>query len=402
MALTDTWLKANNGKARDKVQEVPDRDSMSVRISLKGKIVFQLRYRFAGKPHRLDIGTYPLMSLKEARNNVMRLRAMLDQGKNPKVEILVAKKKEVLSVTLSELLEEWYNSSCKQQKKNHVQIKRAFENHLTPKLGKFPVDRITIRDWLGVFESIAKNKPGAAKNLLSSTKQMIKWALKRDIITTNSIGDILPKEDLNISMIPSKRFLSENELATFFECLKYSRLTNKNKIFLELCLIYGCRNGELRKAKKSHFDLENKIWVVPPENHKTGYTSDKSLIRPIPKHAENLIIEAMHLSDSPLLFTGANNSKEMTNASSTALPLSIIKWVKKFKNEDMTHWSLHDLRRTARTNFSRLSDRKDIAEIMIGHSMPKIQETYDLYDYVKEQAEVYDLWIEKLNKIKNG
>ena len=49
MALTEVWLKANNGKARDKVEEIADRDSMSVRVSPKGKIVFQLRYRFAGK-----------------------------------------------------------------------------------------------------------------------------------------------------------------------------------------------------------------------------------------------------------------------------------------------------------------------------------------------------------------
>lgn len=64
MALTEVWLKANNGKARDKVEEIADRDSMSVRISPKGKIVFQLRYRFAGKAERLDLGTYPHMSPK--------------------------------------------------------------------------------------------------------------------------------------------------------------------------------------------------------------------------------------------------------------------------------------------------------------------------------------------------
>nr|WP_247792170.1 hypothetical protein [Acinetobacter baumannii] len=42
MALTEVWLKANNGKARDKVEEIADRDSMSVRVSPKGKIVLLL------------------------------------------------------------------------------------------------------------------------------------------------------------------------------------------------------------------------------------------------------------------------------------------------------------------------------------------------------------------------
>lgn len=49
MALSEAWLKANNGKEREAVEVVADRDSMSVRISPKGKIVFQLRYRFNNK-----------------------------------------------------------------------------------------------------------------------------------------------------------------------------------------------------------------------------------------------------------------------------------------------------------------------------------------------------------------
>ena len=86
MSLTELWLKANNGKAREKVEEVADRDSMSVRISPKGKIVFQLRYRFAGKADRLDLGTYPHLSLKDARIKAGEMRSLLDKGLNPKLE----------------------------------------------------------------------------------------------------------------------------------------------------------------------------------------------------------------------------------------------------------------------------------------------------------------------------
>ena len=34
--------------------------------------------------------------------------------------------------------------------------------------------------------------------------------------------------------------------------------------------MFGCRNGELRKAKKTDFDLKRKVWVVPVVNNKTG------------------------------------------------------------------------------------------------------------------------------------
>lgn len=81
MALSDLWLKPNNGKQRKKVEVVTDRDSLSVRISPKGKIVFQCRYRVNAQSKRMDIGAYPLLSLKDARIQVQSYKAELDQGK---------------------------------------------------------------------------------------------------------------------------------------------------------------------------------------------------------------------------------------------------------------------------------------------------------------------------------
>jgi len=103
MALSEAWLKANNGKERKAVEVVADRDSMSVRISPKGKIVFQLRYRFNNKQERIDLGTYPHMSLKDARLEATRLRGLLDQNKNPKLELLVEKEKNINPITLNEV-----------------------------------------------------------------------------------------------------------------------------------------------------------------------------------------------------------------------------------------------------------------------------------------------------------
>ena len=401
MALSEAWLKANNGKVRDAVEVVADRDSMSVRVSPKGKIVFQLRYRMKGKQERIDIGTYPHISLKDARIEATRLRGLLDQNKDPKLELKVEKEKNINPTTLNDVFNMWYAAYCAKNKKEHVAIKRMFENHLLPKLGELPIDRIDIVDWLSVFEELAGRIAGTAKNLLSNTKQMLKWAAKRKYVQTNVLADIYPKADLNIVSKPTKRVLTDEEIVVFFECLKWSRLTDKNKIFLELCLIYACRNGELRRAEKKHFDFIRKIWKVPPSNHKTGYKNDKTLIRPILPHMEVLIKEAMELSDGKYLFSNGKNAAEyLTDAASTQLPSSVIGWVKRFKKETMAHWSLHDLRRTARTNFSSFSKNRDIHEIMLGHVLPNNQEVYDLHSYVFEQTEVYEKWIEKLERLK--
>ena len=50
MAFSDTWLRANNGKERAALEERGDREGLGVRITPKGKITFQLRYRYQGRP----------------------------------------------------------------------------------------------------------------------------------------------------------------------------------------------------------------------------------------------------------------------------------------------------------------------------------------------------------------
>ena len=84
MALSEAWLKAQLGKDRIKIEEFADRDAMGVRITPKGKIVFQLRYRYNGKQCRLDLGSYPNLSLKNARQESDRLRSELEKGYDPK------------------------------------------------------------------------------------------------------------------------------------------------------------------------------------------------------------------------------------------------------------------------------------------------------------------------------
>jgi len=57
MALSDAWLKANSNKPREALGEFADRDGLGVRVTPKGKIVFQLRYRYDGKHSRVDLGS---------------------------------------------------------------------------------------------------------------------------------------------------------------------------------------------------------------------------------------------------------------------------------------------------------------------------------------------------------
>ena len=57
MPLTDTWLKRNLDRERSVQHVEADQDGLSVRVSPKGKLTFQMRCRKNEKHASLDLGT---------------------------------------------------------------------------------------------------------------------------------------------------------------------------------------------------------------------------------------------------------------------------------------------------------------------------------------------------------
>ncbi|OPF64402.1 site-specific integrase [Hydrogenophaga sp. H7] len=402
MALTDTWLKANDGKERAALAERGDREGLGVRITPKGKITFQMRYRYQGKPRRLDLGSYPLMSLKEARSEAQRLRARHEQGHDPQVVRLLEKQAIIKADSVEQLFRQWYDAYCQKNKKGHHDILRSFELHVFPVIGKLPAEQVSLHEWLNLLEKHATVRPGIAERILINAKQMLKWAVRRKLIATSALAGINAKEDLQIKKLPGSRTLSGDEINRLWRAVERSRMAAKNRLFLKLCLIYGCRNGELRQAEKTHFDFARGVWTVPAGNHKLGHATGKPLLRPITPEIGPLIKEAMALSDgSRYLFTNTGSDEAMGTSAPLALPYNVMQWLRRHEKFEMEHWSVHDLRRTARTNFSTLT-APHIAEIMLGHRMPGAWQVYDHHDYLQEQAEAYTAWFKRLQTLTAG
>lgn len=400
MSLTEAWLKANNNKEREKVEEVADRDGMSVRVSPKGKIVFQYRYRYNGKACRLDLGSYPLISLKQARTELLRYKAALEQGHDPRHVKQLELSSIQSSKTVQELFMLWYDDYCSKRKSSHQKIRRSFEIYVFPEVGNRLVENLGFNQWMELLEKITEKSPSIAARILLNSKHMLKWALKRDFIKANALVDISAGHDLNITKKVRERALSDEDIILSWTALKACRMSPKNKIFLTLLLFFGCRVGELRLAKKEHFDFDKMIWTVPPENHKMGRKTNKPLLRPILQEITPLLDDAFSLSKSDYVFANQKNELEaMGETAHLSMPNNIFQWLKRHKNYDMQKWSVHDLRRTMRTNLSILTE-PHVAEIMLGHALPIVWRTYDKHDYLEDQKKAYRAWYQKLQTMQ--
>lgn len=400
MPLTDTWLKKNLGKARVEQHVEPDRDGLSVRVSPKGKITFQMRFRYEGKQARLDLGSYPNLTLFQARQELQKMKGVLEAGQDPRVYKKLEAHKVTNALTFKELYLEWHEKYCMANKKNSQQQLRSFELYAFPKYGSLPADQITLHMWLELLEDHFEKSPSITDRLLTNTKQCLDWGLNRRLIENNPIRHITGKRDLNIKKNKVDRILNDDEVALIWKICDESRMALKNALFIKICLFYANRYSELRMAKKTDFDFERKIWTVPPENHKTGKYTKRPLLRPILPEIEPFIQQAMELNTSIYMFVN-NGTKEMYGQNGPGkLPYNVMQYARRHYGVEMKHWSMHDLRRTARTHFSRFASR-DIAELMIGHTMPGEQGTYDYHDYQNEMGIAYKQWWDKLESLTN-
>jgi integrase len=406
MRITDHWLKANYRKYRPKILELADRDGMSVKVSSTGKVSFVVRYRYDGSRNakRVVIGSYPRMSLEAARAETVRLRSHLEQGHDPSIVRRLEKHVIAKSPTHESLLRLWYSRYCVNQKVEHKEILRSFEIYVFPKIGSLPGDKVTLHLWLDILEPLAETKPGICKRLLTNAKQMQKWCVKRKLLPSNVLVEIYAKEDFQLDDNEKEaRVLSDAEIRYLWLAMARGRMTEKNQLFLKLCLFFGCRNGELRRARKADFDFTNMVWTVPREHNKIRKKGGKPILRPIIPEVMPLIERLFALSpDSEHALTNTNSNEPMGVRAPLALPYNVMQWLRRNEKYEMAHWSLHSLRKTARTNFSTLTEFPHVAEIMLGHKLPKNWRIYDNHTYLKEQAVIYAAWWKRLAAITEG
>lgn len=398
MALSDSWLKSNNGKQRDKIEVITDRDSLSVRISPKGKIVFQFRYRFGGQGKRLDIGTYPLMTLKDARSIAFKYKTELDQGKDPMQLKLKGESDYLKQVTVKEICDLWFNSIAI-NKVSYKDDYRAFELHVYPKVGKRICDEISLQEWSSLLFEIASEAKTVAVKVLGNLRQIMRWGCIHGKLQNQPIQH-LKSADLNIKKVKRSRYLSEQEIFWVVHAtLRANGISPKNKAIIVMLLFFGCRVSELRLAKKSDFDFQEMLWHVPPENHKMGDRTHKAIVRPIIPQIVPFIRNIFSLSpgDCEYAFPNLKGGAYTVNAKSfqTTVPIYVNENIKKRFGVKIEHWTTHDLRRTMRTHISDLAP-PHICEIMLGHGLPAVWGTYDLHEYLGEQAQAYEKWFFKL------
>jgi integrase len=139
-----------------------------------------------------------------------------------------------------------------------------------------------------------------------------------------------------------------------------------------------------------HADIsDDGTWSVPSEDEREKGTA--GIIR-LPKQAITIIEGLDKVADNPFVFAG-RGGKAMNHYSQGKDELG------KLLQPSIPRWTLHDLRRTARTLMSDAGVRPDIAERVLGHAIPGVGGVYDRSEYFAQKSEALEMLARHIDSI---
>jgi hypothetical protein len=277
-----------------------------------------------------------------------------------------------------------------------------------PVWGERPIVDITGRDVRDLIRTKRKTAPAQARNLLGTIKRLFAWAVDEDSygLTVSPAMAIKPSKIIGDKKT-GDRILSDTELFALWRAV--TRLPYLYGPAYQLLILNALRLNEVADAAKPEFDFAGKVWVIPADRMKGK--NGKARPHAVPLTAESLAI----LKNLPE-FTGGNFLFSTTFGKSPAWMTSKVKEridkrmlrtlraLARHRGDDpdkvtLAPWVNHDIRRTVRSNLSRLKVTEEAREAVLAHARPGIKGVYDLYDYFDEKREALELWAARLRSI---
>jgi integrase len=357
-----------------------------VRVTAAGARAFVLNYRLRGREHRFTIGAWPdwsaLKAVREARN----LRQRVDRGENPIAE----REASSAPVTVASILDDFVARHVRN--KNHPlrsadEYQSAFERLVKPRIGKLGIYEVRRSHVIKMLDEIEDtNGPVMADRTLAYLRKAFNWYATRDdqfnVPVVRGMARIKPKERART------RVLSDDEIRILWPELGKAGTFGA---FVKTLLLTAQRRDEVAHMSRKEIDSDG-IWIIPAERYK----SKRPNFVPLSKATFALMAAQPKYDDCDYVFPSrAKTPYSGFGKSKAKLDRAVLAAMKKqakkgAKVEPIPNWTLHDLRRTAKTLMARAGVRPDISERVLGHVIAGVEGTYDRHSYADEKRDALE------------
>ena len=380
----------------------PDGAGLYLRIRDGGGASWTFRYKLHGRDRWLDIGDPRDTSLAKARVAARAERAKVDAGRDPIAEKRATDEKARRAGTFAGLAEEWYLAEVANKLKHPKAVRRALDNYLLPKLGRLPASEVRPADCARLLDGVRDKHPTTANDLLRHLKAIFAFGIRRHRVDGSPVAAFVAAKDAGGKEESRTRALSRAELVKLFAAIrKEPTFGGDNLLLVRLLLALCVRKGEMFAAPWKEFDLDGAsddgpVWHLPAGRSKTSAAQDIPL--------------------SPVVVGWLRTAKELAAGSEWVFPARRRDKRGRYKHvgmdtlnvaltrvkHELEPFTIHDFRRTARTQLAELGVAPHVAELCLNHKPKGVEAVYNKHTYFAERRAALQSWADVLVQIEAG
>lgn len=394
MALTDSAIK--NAKPKATQYKLHDEKGLFAIVRPTGGRLWRFKYRYQGKEQQLSLGTYPEVSLKDARLRRDDARQMLAEGKNPGAEKKRAKIVEAISAgnTFKAVAEEYIEKQGREGRAEATLVKARWHLALLKKLHFRAIGEIES------VELLAELRKVEGQGHLEAARQVRAFASR---VFCYGVATARCKYDVAAPLVKALITPKVTHRAAILDPIKVGQLLRAidgfegqitTKLALRLAPHVFVRPGELRHADWSEIDFENAKWIIP--GAKTKMRRDHHV--PLSPQSLAILAEARLVTGpTGLIFPGLRSAKRPMSENTLNAALRRMGYSK----DEMT---AHGFRATASTLLNESGKwRPDVIERALAHVEPgKIRRAYNHAEYWNERVAMAHWWSDYLDMLRSG
>lgn len=268
MALTAKRIET--AKARESLYRLTDGEGLSLEVPPKGKKRWRFRYKLAGKEKMLSLGTFPEVSLQEAREKKNELRKLVAKGVNPSDERKEQKAVAEGRYSFEALALEWFAHNPKRSEKDKQTVMGRLQRHILPVLGNMTYEEITAQHVRDMVQRIAgRGTVDIARRCCDLVSQIYKYGIVTGKTEKNPalyVKAVLPPQSQTLKHHAA--LTDPKEVGRLMRSIEEFQGTFVVRCALQIAAYTFLRSSEIRKAPWSEIDFENRLWRIPAERMK--------------------------------------------------------------------------------------------------------------------------------------
>ena len=344
---------------------------LGLRISQGGRKAWTAIYRFHGRARRLTLGTFPTLSLADARQLAVNALREAQHGTDP----ATAKQEARSANTFGELAQLYLDRYAKTEKRTWREDERKLETDLLPKWRNRKGHEIKRADVLSMLDGIVdRGSPVSANRTRALISKVFNFGIKRGIVESNPAQGV----DNPGHEQQRDRVLSEDEIKKLWAAL--DKEPAWSAAVFRLDLLTAQRRSEILGMTWDELDLAAGWWTLPAERTKNGLAHRVPLA---PQAVKILKTLQSGKHDAVFVFRGGRRGRPMAN---------LQKPLRRLKQNTGLDFRFHDLRRTTASCMTGIGIPRVVVSKILNHVERGITAVYDRHSYDAEKRAAVNKW----------